>query len=141
MKDADTLQRFLFENSDVRGTFIHLQASYQSARDRYDYPESVAQPLGQALAASTLLSSTIKFKGSLILQLQSNGPINMLVAQCDDQRHIRGLARWQQEINGESLTDIFGQGRITITINSERNEEFYTRNKYWRCYGNIVTKK
>jgi len=125
MKDADTLQRFLFENSNVRGTFIHLQASYMAARERYDYPENVAQPLGQALAASTLLGSTIKFKGSLIFQVQSNGPINMLVAQCDDQRHIRGLARWQQEINGESLSDIFGEGRITITINSERNEDRY----------------
>ncbi len=125
MKDADALQRFLFENSNVRGTFIHLQASYKSAKDRYDYPEPVAQPLGQALAASTLLSSTIKFKGSLILQVQSNGPINMLVAQCDDQRHIRGLARWQQAIKGESLTDIFGEGRITITINSEQNKDRY----------------
>ena len=125
MNDADTLQRFLFENSDVRGTFIHLQASFIAACNRYDYPGQVAQQLGQALAASTLLSSTIKFKGSLIFQVQSNGPINMLVAQCDDQQHIRGLARWQDEINGDSLTDIFGEGRITITINSERNEDRY----------------
>ncbi len=125
MKDADTLQRFLFENSNVRGTFIHLQASYLASRDRYEYPNAVAQQLGQTLAASTLLGSTIKFDGSLIVQIQSNGPINMLVAQCDDQRHIRGLARWQGEIDGDSLKEIYGHGRITITINNDKNDERY----------------
>ncbi len=125
MKDADTLQRFLFENNNIRGTFIHLQASYQAARDRYQYPETVAQQLGQALAASTLLGSTIKFSGSLILQIQSDGPLNMLVAQCDEERHIRGLARWQSEVDGDSLGDIYGQGRVTITINNDNNNERY----------------
>ncbi len=125
MKDADTLQRFLFENNNVRGTFVHLAASYQGARDRYAYPEAVAQLLGQALAASTLLSSTIKFKGSLILQIQADGPVSLLVAQCDDQKHIRGLARWQQEVSGESLKDAFGEGHIAITINSDHQQERY----------------
>ncbi len=125
MKDADTLQRFLFENSNIRGTFIHLQASYLAARDRFEYPDAVAQQLGQTLAASTLLGSTIKFNGALIVQIQSDGPINMLVAQCDDQRHIRGLARWQREIEGNSLQDIYGHGRITITINNDKNDERY----------------
>lgn len=125
MKDADTLQRFLFENSNVRGTFIHLRASYLAALERYQYPSTVAQQLGQALAANVLLGSTIKFKGSLIFQIQSEGPINMLVTQCDDQRHIRGLARWQRETDGSSLSERYGGGHITITINSKRHEERY----------------
>jgi len=125
MKNADTLQRFLFENNNIRGTFIHLKSSYQAACDRYQYPEVVAQQLGQALAASTLLGSTIKFSGSLILQIHSGGPLNMLIAQCDEERNIRGLARWQSNINGGSLSDIFGQGRVTITINNDNNNERY----------------
>lgn len=125
MKDADTLQRFLFENSDIRGTFIHLQASYLAALERYDYPDTVARQLGQALAANMLLGSTIKFKGSLILQIQSSGPINLLVTHCDDQRHLRGLARWQCDTGGSSLAESYGAGHITITVNSERFDERY----------------
>jgi len=125
MKDADTLQRFLFESSNVRGTFIHLQSSYLAALSRYEYPDTVAQQLGQALVANTLLGSTIKFEGSLIIQVQSDGPLHMLVTQCDGQRHIRGLARWQREIDGSTLAEIYGQGRITITINNDRHDERY----------------
>lgn len=127
MHEADTLQRFLFEHSNVRGEFIHLGASYQAVRQRYDYPEQVAQQLGQALAASTLLSATLKFEGSLIMQIQSTGPINMLVAQCTHDRHLRGLARWQEgsNLNGQSLTEQYGKGRIVITINTKRSEDRY----------------
>lgn len=49
----------------------------------------------------------------------------MLVAQCDQERHIRGLARWQSDISGDSLDDIFGQGRVMITINNDNNNERY----------------
>ncbi|MDZ4261519.1 MAG: Hsp33 family molecular chaperone HslO, partial [Pseudomonadota bacterium] len=52
MRDGDTLQRFLFEHSNVRGLFIHLNASYAAVSERYDYPMIVRQQLGEALAAS-----------------------------------------------------------------------------------------
>jgi len=122
MHDSDTLQRFLFENSNVRGIFIHLGNSYQTALSRYDYPPAVGQQLGQALAACALLGSTIKFEGSLIMQIQGSGPINMLVAQSNHQRHLRGLARWQEE---ELPDNPFGDGRLVITIDNQANEERY----------------
>ncbi len=127
MHEADTLQRFLFEHSNIRGEFIHLGASYQAIRQRYDYPEHVGQQLGQALAASTLLSATLKFEGSLIMQIQSTGPINMLVAQCTHDRHLRGLARWQEgkALDGQTLAGQYGKGRIVITINTPRSEDRY----------------
>lgn len=124
MQNRDTLQRFLFENSNVRGIFVHLGNSYQAALSRYDYPEAVGRELGRALAATTLLSATIKFDGSLIMQTQSEGPINMLVAQCSHDRHIRGLARWQAEALAAQPDDRYGAGRMTITIDN-RNDERY----------------
>jgi len=45
MHNRDTLQRFLFENSNVRGIFVHLGNSYQTALKRYDYPDEVAREL------------------------------------------------------------------------------------------------
>lgn len=125
MQEADTLQRFLFENSNIRGILVHLRASYQTTRERYEYPDAVASQLGQTLTASVLLGATIKFQGSLIMQIQSQGPINMLVAQCTHDRHIRGLARWQGEIEGDTLGENYGEGRIVITIAGDKFEDRY----------------
>lgn len=122
MHNSDILQRFLFENSNVRGMFIHLDNSYRTVLNRYAYPEPVGEQLGKALAASALLGSTIKFEGSLILQIQGDGPISMLVAQCNHERHLRGLARWQ----GDEITNApFGDGRMVITIDNQASEERY----------------
>ncbi len=125
MHDGDTLQRFLFEDSHVRGLFVHLNASYTAVSDRYNYPAIVQQQLGEALAASTLLGATIKFGGSLIMQLQSSGPIQLLVAQCNNERHIRGLARWQDEELSADMANPFGQGRLVITLDSSASDERY----------------
>lgn len=125
-QEADTLQKFIFDNSNVRGDLLHLRASYQVARERYDYPDTIAAQLGQALAATTLLGSTIKFKGSLIMQIQAAGPINLLVAQVSHDRHIRGLARWTDTPTADaSLAETYGQGQITITVAADRFEERY----------------
>ncbi len=124
MHNSDTLQRFLFENSHVRGIFIHLGNSYQTALNRYDYPGPVAQQLGQALVASALLSATIKFEGSLIMQIQSSGLINMLVAQCNNNQHIRGLARWQEALLPEQQNNPYGKGHMTITIDNLSEERY-----------------
>ncbi len=126
MPDTDIQQRFLFENGHVRGDFVRLEASYHAVRERYNYPEEVGQQLGQALVASTLLSATIKYSGALVMQIQSNGPINMLVAQCNHKRHIRGLARWQRAVPQDAdLTQTYGQGRMVITIDNDHNDERY----------------
>lgn len=125
MRDGDTLQRFLFEHSNVRGLFIHLTASYAAVSERYDYPMLVRQQLGEALAASALLGATIKFGGSLIMQLQSSGPIQLLVAQCNNERHIRGLARWQDEGLTQEMDNPFGDGRLVITLDSATSDERY----------------
>lgn len=124
MQRSDTLQRFLFEHSNVRGIFIHLGNSYQTILGRYDYPAEVGQQLGQALVASSLLSSTIKFDGSLIMQTQSSGPINMLVAQSNNQHQIRGLARWQDELLAEKPCNLYGDGHMTITIDNKNDERY-----------------
>ena len=124
MQRSDTLQRFLFENSNVRGIFIHLGNSYQTTLGRYDYPAEVGQQLGQALVASSLLSSTIKFDGSLIMQTQSSGPITLLVAQSNNQRQIRGLARWQDEQLANQPSNLYGDGHMTITIDNKNDERY-----------------
>jgi len=124
MSDGDGLYRFLFENAGVRGELVHLDASWRAISEGRGYPLPVRTQLGQAMAASALLSTLIKFEGSLILQVQGNGPLTTLVAQATHERTLRGLARWQDEVTDGTLSQTFGDGRIVLTISPKRGERY-----------------
>jgi molecular chaperone Hsp33 len=119
MIERDHLHRFLFEDAEIRGEWVQLNASWQAVLACHDYPSAVQSQLGQALAATVLLSATIKFKGSLILQVQSRGPLKTLVTQATHHRTVRGLARWHGEIPQGSLPEIYGPGHLALTIQTE----------------------
>lgn len=119
MNGNDSFQRFLFEDLGIRGEWVRLDASWRAIRAHHDYPPAVGSQLGQALAAAVLLSGTIKFKGSLILQAQSSGPLRTLVAQATHTRTIRGLAHWEGSVEAGPLEQVFGSGRLVLTIQSE----------------------
>lgn len=124
MKQQDVLRRFLFEELGVRGLWVRLSDSWQTAQQHQQAPLDVQLQLGQALTAAVLLSSTIKFKGSLILQIQGDGPVRTLVAQATHDRKIRGLVRSNSAIRPDSLGSIFGEGRLVITISSEKAKPY-----------------
>ena len=125
MTDQDSFQRFVFEGMGVRGEMVHLDSSWQAILDRHPYPSSVQAQLGQAMAAVVLLSATIKFQGSLILQAKSDGPLHTLVAQATHNRTIRGLAQWREEPPvGADLHQTFGNGWLVLTIQNEGAEPY-----------------
>ncbi|MCB1734150.1 MAG: Hsp33 family molecular chaperone HslO [Gammaproteobacteria bacterium] len=116
MTDNDTLRRFLFEHLGIRGELVRLSASWQALHQDHHYPDTVLSELGQAIAASILLSATIKYDGSLILQMEGSGPLTMLVAQATSQRTFRGLAHWNDTVEPGDLHAIHGEGRLVITL-------------------------
>jgi molecular chaperone Hsp33 len=124
MQEKDVLRRFLFDGLAVRGEWLNITASWQSAKQHHPYPEAVMQLLGEALAAATLLSATIKFDGNLILQAQGNGSLKSLVAQSTNKREIRGWARCDDAVTGESLVELLGSGRLVLTIEPATGEPY-----------------
>lgn len=124
MNHFDHLHRFLFDDLGIRGELVHLDSSWLSILANHSYPPFVRAQLGEALAATVLLSATIKFKGSLILQSQSQGPLGTLVAQATHERTIRGLAHWRGEPSGSTLRDIYGDGNLVLTILNENSEPY-----------------
>lgn len=123
MRQHDILQRFLFEDTGVRGVMVSLDATLRAVLDRHEYPPAIGGPLGEAMVAAALLGSTIKFEGSLILQVQGDGPVHMLVAQFTSEGHLRGLARWQGD--PQAADGLFGDGRLVITIEPGKGKESY----------------
>jgi len=110
---GDRLYRFLFEALDLRGELVRLDAGWQAALARNTYPPEIATLLGEGLASAVLLSATIKFEGSLILQLQSDGRLSSLVAQATHERTFRGIARWRE---GDEATPALAGGHLALTI-------------------------
>ena len=58
MSDNDTLQRFLFEHTPIRGEVVHLDATWQAILAKHDYPLLVRDILGEAMSAAILLAAT-----------------------------------------------------------------------------------
>lgn len=116
MIDSDLKQRFLFVNSGIRGEIVRLNASYRAILSKHDYPPPVRQLLGEALAIAALLSSTLKSEGIVTIQIQSKGPVTLLVSQANYLNQLRGIVHWEGEVSNESLTQAFGEGHLVITI-------------------------
>ncbi|MEQ1544295.1 Hsp33 family molecular chaperone HslO [Methyloglobulus sp.] len=119
MSQQDVLRRFLFDELGVRGLWVSLSSSWQTAKRHQNCTDAVQLQLGQALSAVVLLSATIKFNGSMILQAQGDGPLKTLVAQATHDHKIRGLIRGSDAANLGSLQEMFGEGRLVLTIDSE----------------------
>lgn len=112
----DTLQRFLFEHVPVRGEFVHLDATWQAVLERHDYPPLLRDVLGELMVASALLAATLKFEGSVILQLHGSGPVSLVVAECTSDTTLRATAKWSGEIPAGDLPSLLGNGRFAITL-------------------------
>ncbi|WP_373186304.1 Hsp33 family molecular chaperone HslO [Halopseudomonas sp.] len=124
MAYQDSTQRFLFENADVRGELVALDASYREVLAKHDYPEPIRELLGELLAAAVLLSTTIKFDGLLVLQASSPGPISTLMVECTSDQAVRGIARYDENITGSTLGDLMPGGILAITVDPEEGQRY-----------------
>lgn len=114
--ENDSLQRFMFEKTAVRGEIVRLHNSYQTILQQQTYNEYVGNWLGEALCAAALLSATIKFDGVLIFQVQGDGPLKTLLAHSDNELHIRGLAQTRSEKIPANFATAVGKGHLVITL-------------------------
>jgi molecular chaperone Hsp33 len=135
MHDRDCLHRFMFEQFPIRGHLVHLDAAWRALTLHREYPAAIRDTLGEAVAASLLLAATVKFKGVLSLQLQGDGPVHLLLAQCTDGLGVRGLARYQEGIHtgagagtgadADGIVDLIGAGNLTVTLETDDGAQRY----------------
>ena len=125
MITGDSLQRFIFEHAPIRGEIVHLDATWQAVLERRQYPPRVREVLGELMAAAALLTSTLKFDGRLIMQIQGKGPVSLLVVECTSDRTMRAIAQWQGEIPDAPLAALVGDGRLAVTIDPLKGKERY----------------
>ncbi len=125
MHDRDRLRRFLFDRFPVRGSLVHLDAAWRALLEHREYPAIIRDTLGESMAASVLLAASIKFEGVLSLQLQGDGPLYLMLAQCTDALGVRGVARHREVGADNSITALAGNGRLAVTLESTDREQRY----------------
>jgi molecular chaperone Hsp33 len=121
----DVLHRFLLEHAGVRGVLVRLGPAWREVAGRADYPPALHAMLGEALAASALLTGNIKLDGALSVELKSSGALRMLFAECTDQGRLRGLARWNEPLPEPLALNALPDASMAITIgNVERGQRY-----------------
>jgi molecular chaperone Hsp33 len=142
MHDRDCLHRFMFEQYPIRGHLVHLDAAWRALTLHHEYPAAIRDTLGEAVAASLLLAATVKFEGVLSLQLQGDGPVHLMLAQCTSGLGVRGLARYREGVytgagadvlagepegaaGGDRIVDLIGTGNLTVTLETDDGAQRY----------------
>lgn len=119
MSGNDRLRRFHFEEAPLRGHWVRLVDSWAEARAHQSLPAAVRDLLGQALAAAALLAGSLKFDGSLTLQLRGGtGRVSMLIVQATSALTVRGMAHFDggSEPTGTDLAELTGGGQLVVTV-------------------------
>ncbi len=118
----DTLQKFIFDNAAVKGEFVEISDTWREIQQRHHYPAAVKTVLGEMLAAAALLSANLKFNGAIIMQIHGDGPVRLLVVECDSDLRLRATAKVADGAvvaDDASLTELLnatGKGRFVITL-------------------------
>ncbi|MBN7819175.1 Hsp33 family molecular chaperone HslO [Bowmanella yangjiangensis] len=119
----DHLYRYLFEKAHVRGELVRLQNSYAAVLAAQDYPAPIRRLMGELMAATSLLTATLKFEGDIAVQLQSEGPIKYAVINGTHKQELRGVARWDGDVP-EDFAAMFHKGVMAITITPKDGERY-----------------
>ena len=132
---SDLVRRFIFEKQPVRGHWVRISESWRTLRAHARYPAAVETLLGEAVAAAVLLAASLKFQGTLTFQLQGNGAVRLLVAQCTHDFRLRALARFDAAAVDALPSDATARaafrelvgtdGRLTVTIEADEKSARY----------------
>jgi len=117
----------------VRGRIARLGAMVDDILTRHDYPEPVADLLGEACALAALVGASLKFEGRLILQAQGDGPVAYVVADYDTSGALRGYCRYDAERVAEAskgftrpgAKTLLGGGVFIMTVDQGADMERY----------------
>ena len=136
--NADLLQHFLFEDflfenqlnqsTPIRGNIVHLNNTFKQVLQHQTLPRVLKLALGELMAASALLSATLKMDGVMVLQLQSKGALKLLVVECSHDLNMRATAKWDETLTNEmetlSFVELVKYGQFVITLDPSVGEAY-----------------
>lgn len=122
--NSDNLYRFIFQNRNVRGELVQLSTSLDQMLLSHEYPLPIKQLLAELVAATSLLTATLKFEGDIAVQVQGDGPVRFAAVNGTEQQQFRGVVRMQADITGDSFRQLIGEGYMVVTITPKQGERY-----------------
>ncbi len=128
----DETSNFVFEHAPIRGSIVHLNHTYRQVLRHQNLPKILKQALGELMAASVLLSSSLKMQGMMVLQLQSKGALKLLVIECNSDLKLRATAKWDAslfaaqaaEMQNITFAELALNGQFVITLDPTEGESY-----------------
>lgn len=112
----DVVQKFVFKNRNVRGSFVSLEQSYQTIIRQHHYPSLLSTLLGEALLGICLMTPNFKVTGKMTLQFQGSGDLRFLSVNITSDFKIRGLIQAEPElISMINLQHALASGQLILT--------------------------
>ena len=109
MTQHDTLLRFIFKNTPIKGAAVRLTTVWKAMRQYQKWPLCVTRLMGEMTAGSILLASSLKFEGSLIMQVQGDGPVRLAIVEVRNGLLIRATVKMNE---GEEVSDAMGMKEL-----------------------------
>lgn len=127
------VQRFLFDELDIRGAVVRLDDVWTALQERRNYPAPVARLLGEMCAVSVVIAGNLKQPGRLTFQLRGTGPLKMLVVDCAESLNLRAMARIAEAdasqiatADNPGLEALVGDGSLQLTLDAPSMREPYS---------------
>lgn len=133
----DLVLPFQIDAHGLRGRLVRLGDALDQILNRHDYPEPVAQLLGEAIVLAASLSATLKYDGVFTLQTKGDGPVAMMVADVTTQGAVRGYAQFDRAklaaalarpgpaASGDPVPRLLGAGYLAFTVDQGQDTERY----------------
>nr|MEA2797669.1 molecular chaperone Hsp33 [Phenylobacterium sp.] len=129
----DAVTAFQIEGEPVRGRLARLGPAVDEILRAHDYPEPVANLLGEACALAALVGSNLKFDGRLIVEARGNGPVRFVVADYDTSGGLRGYCGFDAEAVEQAAQgfarpgarSLLGDGHFMMTVDQGPDMDRY----------------
>ncbi|MEH6495744.1 MAG: Hsp33 family molecular chaperone HslO [Pseudomonas marincola] len=127
------IQPFQMAEAGVRGRIVRVGDVLDDILARHNYPDRVAQLLGEGLVLAAMLGGALKFDGIFTVQTKGDGAISMIAADMSTPGDLRGYAAFDADkleaAEASTSTDIvsrfLGKGYVAFTIDAKGNEQRY----------------
>ena len=129
MTEHDTLLRFIFKQTPMKGACVKLTTAWKSMRQYQKWPVCITRLMGEMTAGSILLASSLKFEGSLIMQVQGDGPVRLAIVEVRNGLLVRATVKMNtneelsDSMDMKALLNAHGRGRCAIMLDPKDRRE------------------
>ena len=123
---SDTISRFIFDKTHIRGEIVTLEKSFQDAISHQNIPRQLLPIFADFFVGVSLLGEILKFEGILTLQARGQGPVPVIMTEINHRGEFRGILRTSTtQFDSLDLPALLGKNaNLSITIDPTNGQRY-----------------